>query len=61
MSFDNYFLLHLDGVISLSLLDFYFKPDLMLGMEDPYGLKSSHSDCSSFREFIRHIAHSSTA
>lgn len=58
MSFDNYFLLHLDGVIALSLLDFYYKPELMLGMEDPFGIAGGHADCHSFKEFIKHISHS---
>jgi hypothetical protein len=58
LSFDNYFLLHLDGVIAVSLLDFYFKPELMLGMEDPYGNEASQSECHSFKEFIKHISSS---
>lgn len=53
-------MLHLDGVVALSLLDFYFKPAMMLGMEDLYGSSSLFEDCHSFKEFVKHISHSST-
>lgn len=57
-SFDDYFLVRVDGTITMSILDFYFKPSAAIGADNLPAKYCASYEYHSFREFIRKQAKS---
>lgn len=54
-SFDNMFYSHISGTVHTCLLDFNFKPSIVIGIEQSL-LTDCLPDCHSFRDFILRLA-----